>query len=85
MNASPNGSIWEDTASSLVRDHGSQAIDHCIRRMHALLEEGRKAEALAWIEIAYATAELVARMTSEPPLDDPTSRGGIKDPEPGSR
>ena len=79
MNAPPKVSIWEDTALSLVRDHGSQAIDHCIRRMHALLEEGRKAEALAWIEIAYATAELVARITSKPSLEEPTSRAGLKD------
>ncbi|WP_140886497.1 hypothetical protein [Muricoccus nepalensis] len=85
MNAPPNGSIWEDTASSLVRDHGSQAIDHCIRRMHALLEEGRKTEALAWVEIAYATAELVARMTSEATPEEPSSRDGIKDEEPGLR
>ncbi|TPG36404.1 hypothetical protein EAH89_30185 [Roseomonas nepalensis] len=68
-----------------MRDHGSQAIDHCIRQMHALLEEGRKTEARAWVEIAYATAELVARMTSEIDLEEPASRGGIKGQEPGLR
>lgn len=60
MSDPPSHSVWRDAALVLVREHGSKAVDYCIRRMHELIENGQEKEALAWIEIAFATAEIVA-------------------------
>ena len=56
--------VWHGTALALVKEHGSEAVYHCIQQMHALVEMGRPAEALMWIDIAYATADLVAKLNS---------------------
>ena len=69
MSNPPNLPVWKEAALVLVREHGSGAVDYCIRRMHALLEQGEEKEALAWIEIAFATADLVAQNNLNPPAD----------------
>ena len=69
MNNLPSYTVWNDTALALVREHGSHAVDYCVRRMHALVEQGQEKEALVWIEIAFATSDLIARMKSEPSTD----------------
>lgn len=70
--------VWHSTAMALVREHGSEAVYHCIQQMHALVEQGKPAEALLWIDIAYATADLVAKLkSSAPPVQDAPIRPAI--------
>ena len=56
--------VWNCTALALVQELGTQAVPYCIGRVHALLKKGKRQETHAWIEITFATADIVAKLST---------------------